>query len=108
MAAGAAALPALLRIARAQAYPTRPVRLIVGNPAGGGNDIIARLMGQWLSERLGQQFVVDMRTVRGRAPISQLRPSCARNRMAIRYLLSALPRPSTPRFTRSLISISFE
>src|SRR4051794_33610805 len=61
LAAGAAALPALPRIARAQAYPTRPVRLIVGNPAGGGNDIIARLMGQWLSERLGQQFVVENR-----------------------------------------------
>ena len=52
LAAGAAALPALSRIARAQAYPTRPVRVIVGFPAGGPNDIFARLMGQWLSERL--------------------------------------------------------
>src|SRR5438309_7925726 len=61
LAAGAAALPAVSRIARAQNYPTRPVRIIVGYPPGGGADITARLMGQWLSERLGQQFVVDYR-----------------------------------------------
>jgi tripartite-type tricarboxylate transporter receptor subunit TctC len=61
LAAGAAALPAVLRTARAQAYPTRPVRLIVGFPAGGPLDMLARLMGQWLSERLGQQFVIENR-----------------------------------------------
>jgi tripartite-type tricarboxylate transporter receptor subunit TctC len=61
LAAGAAALPAVSRIARAQAYPTRQVRLIVGFPAGGGSDILARLLGQWLSERLGQQFVIENR-----------------------------------------------
>src|SRR6516225_3176685 len=61
LAASAAALPALSRVARAQAYPTRPVRVIVPAPAGGGTDIVARLIGQWLSERLGQQFVVDNR-----------------------------------------------
>src|SRR5215468_11858420 len=61
LAAGAAALPTVWRSAWAQAYPTRPVRLIVGAPAGGGFDITARLMGQWLSERLGQQFVVENR-----------------------------------------------
>jgi tripartite-type tricarboxylate transporter receptor subunit TctC len=61
LAAGAAALLAVSRIARAQAYPTRPVRLISGFPAGGPNDIIARLMGQWLSGRLGQQFIVENR-----------------------------------------------
>ena len=61
LAAGAAALPAVSRIARAQAYPTRPVRIIVGFAAGGAPDIVARLMGQWLSERLGQQFVVENR-----------------------------------------------
>jgi tripartite-type tricarboxylate transporter receptor subunit TctC len=61
LAAGAAALPALPWIARAQAYPTRPVNLLVGFPAGGGIDIVARLMGQWLSERLGQSFVVENR-----------------------------------------------
>jgi len=61
LAAGAAALPAISRIARAQAYPSRPVRVVVGAPPGGGHDIIARLMGQWLSERLGQPFVIDNR-----------------------------------------------
>ena len=61
LAAGAAALPAFARVAVAQAYPTRPVRIIVGIPAGGGTDIVARLLGQWLSERLGQQFVIDNR-----------------------------------------------
>jgi len=61
LAAGAAALPAVSRMARAQAYPSRPVRIIVGFPAGGATDIQARLMGQWLSERLGQQFVVENR-----------------------------------------------
>jgi tripartite-type tricarboxylate transporter receptor subunit TctC len=61
LAAGAAALPAVSRFAWAQTYPTRPVRIIVGFAAGGGSDITARLIGQWLSERLGQQFVVDNR-----------------------------------------------
>jgi tripartite-type tricarboxylate transporter receptor subunit TctC len=62
LAAGAAALPATSRIAGAQAYPTRPVRLIEGFGAGGAPDIVARLVGQWLSEHLGQQFVIDNRT----------------------------------------------
>jgi tripartite-type tricarboxylate transporter receptor subunit TctC len=61
VAAGAAALPAVSRVANAQSYPTRPVRLIVPFAAGGGTDITARVMGQWLSERLGQQFVIDNR-----------------------------------------------
>jgi tripartite-type tricarboxylate transporter receptor subunit TctC len=61
LAAGAAALPAVSHIAKAQTYPTRPVRIIVGFAAGGGIDIIARLIGQSLSERLGQEFVIDNR-----------------------------------------------
>jgi tripartite-type tricarboxylate transporter receptor subunit TctC len=61
LAAGAAALPAVSRIVQAQTYPTRPVRLIVAVAAGGGADIVTRLMGQWLSERLGQQFIVENR-----------------------------------------------
>src|SRR6516165_2685427 len=61
LAAGAAALPAMSRFAWAQAYPTRPVRLIVGFPAGGGSDIAARLIVPWLSERLGQQFIIENR-----------------------------------------------
>src|SRR5262245_35140629 len=61
LAAGAAALPTVSRIARAQAYPSRPVRLIVGTTAGGVQDIVARLMAQWLSERFGQPFVVENR-----------------------------------------------
>jgi tripartite-type tricarboxylate transporter receptor subunit TctC len=62
LAVGAAALPAVSRIARAQAYPSRPVRIIVGFPAGGATDIQARLMGQWLSDRLGQQFIIENRS----------------------------------------------
>ena len=61
LAMAAAALPAVPRMARAQAYPSRPVRIIVGFPAGGATDIQARLMGQWLSDRLGQQFIVENR-----------------------------------------------
>ena len=61
LVAGAAALPAILRVARAQAYPSRPVRFVVGFAPGGGGDLATRLMGQWLSERLGQQFVVENR-----------------------------------------------
>jgi tripartite-type tricarboxylate transporter receptor subunit TctC len=61
LAAGAAALPAVSRVARAQAYPSRPVRIIVGFPAGFAADVIARLIARSLSESLGQQFVVDNR-----------------------------------------------
>ena len=61
LAAGAAALPAVSRIAWAQTYPSRPVRIFVPFAPAGSTDIVARLIGQWLSERLGQQFVIDNR-----------------------------------------------
>jgi tripartite-type tricarboxylate transporter receptor subunit TctC len=61
LAAGAAALPTISRIARAQAYPTRPVRIIVGFPAGGTNDVHARLIAEWLSRQFGSSFVVENR-----------------------------------------------
>ena len=65
LAAAAVALPAVSRIARAQSYPTKPVRIIVGFSAGGTADIVARVVGQWLSERLRQQFVIENRTGAG-------------------------------------------
>jgi tripartite-type tricarboxylate transporter receptor subunit TctC len=61
LTAGTVALPAVSRIARAQAYPSRPVRLIVGWPPGGAADIFGRLIGQLLSEQLGQQFIIENR-----------------------------------------------
>jgi tripartite-type tricarboxylate transporter receptor subunit TctC len=61
LAVGAIASPVVPRIARAQAWPARPVRIVVGFPAGGATDIQARLMGQWLTDRLGQQFIVENR-----------------------------------------------
>src|SRR5262245_27261608 len=65
LAAGAAVLPAVSRIARAQAYPTRPVRIIFGLASGSAGDILARLIGQWLSERLAQPFVIENRVGAG-------------------------------------------
>ena len=67
LAASAAALPAVSHIARAQAYPSRPVTIIVGFPVGGGIDLDARLMAQWLSDRLGQPFNVENRIGSGSA-----------------------------------------
>jgi tripartite-type tricarboxylate transporter receptor subunit TctC len=65
LAAGAMALPAASRLAQGQTYPARPVRLLEGFGPGGTPDIVARLVGQWLSERLGQSFVVENRTGAG-------------------------------------------
>ena len=65
LAAGAAALPALPRIAQADAYPSRPVRMLVGSTPGAAPDVVARLFGQWLAERLGQPFVIENRPAGG-------------------------------------------
>ena len=83
LAAGAAALPTFSRFAWAQAYPTRPVRIIVPYAPGGGPDIVARVMAQWLSERLAQPFVIEIAPVL--AAISAPRPLCAQPQMATRY-----------------------
>ena len=78
LAAGAAALPAVSRIARAQAYPARPVRgSSSALPPGGATDIIARLIGQWLSERLGQQFVIENRPGAGSNIATEAVVQCA-------------------------------
>ena len=61
LAAGVAALHAVPRIAQAQVYPSRPVRIVVATPPGGAADIHARMLGQWLSERLGQAFIIENR-----------------------------------------------
>jgi tripartite-type tricarboxylate transporter receptor subunit TctC len=104
LAAGAAALSAVSRFAWAQGYPNRPVRIIVGFPTGGGTDIVARLMGQWLSERLGQSFVIENRPGAGsnigteavvRAP-----------RTATRSCWQVRRTRSTRRFMKSSITIS--
>jgi tripartite-type tricarboxylate transporter receptor subunit TctC len=85
LAAGAAPLPVVPHIASAQAYPSRPVRWIVGFAAGGDTDIIARLIGQWLSERFGQQFIIENR------------PGAASN-IAIEAVVRARPRRLHARF----------
>ena len=87
LAAGAAALTAMPRSAEAQAYPSRPVRIIVPFPAGQATDTIARLMGQSLLERLGQPFV-SLRTERAPAAISAPKASCGQRLTAIRSCLS--------------------
>src|SRR5438552_1222908 len=83
VAAGAAALPVVSRLAWAQAYPSRPVRIVVTFTAGSTSDILARLIGQWLSERLGQQFVIENRPGAG-GTIGTEAVVRAHRRMAIR------------------------
>src|SRR5207248_2132511 len=93
LATGAAALPAMSRIARAQNYPTRPVHVLVGFAAGGGTDVAARVMAEWLSQQFGQQFVVENRL--GMA-----------GNLANQAVVNALPDGHTLLFTGSSSSIS--
>jgi tripartite-type tricarboxylate transporter receptor subunit TctC len=88
LAAGAAALPFAPHVARAQAYPSRPVHLIAGFPPGGVVDVFARLIGQWLSERLGQQFVIENRAGAG-------------GNLATEAVVKALPDGYTPTLCRA-------
>jgi len=97
LAAGAAVLFAAPHVATAQSYPTKPVHLIVGFPAGGPADIGARLTAQWLSERLGQQVIVENRP--GAATNIATEAASARRPTAIRCFFRWSPTPSTRRFT---------
>src|SRR5260221_12163304 len=105
LATAAAALPAATRLANAQGYPTRPVRIISGFPPGGVNDTYARLIGQWLSERLGQQFFIENRPGAGgniaAETLLEQRPTVTR--------CFSLPRPThgMRRFMTTSNSISF-
>jgi tripartite-type tricarboxylate transporter receptor subunit TctC len=104
LAAGAAALPVVQRFAWAQAYPSRPVRIIVGAAPSGTYDIMARLIGEWLSERLGQPFVIENRPGAGTTIGTEAVVKAPQ--MVIRSCLSAQrPQPARCSMTNS-ISIS--
>ena len=105
LAAAAAALPAMSRIAFALDYPTRPVRFVVGFPAGSATDIVARLIAQSLSERLGQQFIVD-ESARSRGAILPPRSSSGRSPMATRSFRSLHRTRSMQVSTTTSVSIS--
>ena len=104
LVAGVAAVPAVSGFARAQVYPTRPVRIIVGFAAGGGADITARLIGQSLSERLGQPFIVENRPGAAGNIGTELVVNAPPD--GYTFLLASVPNAATPRSTRSSISIS--
>ena len=90
LAAGAAALPAVSGTASAQAYPAKPIRWIIGFPAGGGADTVARIMEPWLSRRLGQPVIIENRP--GLRPTLRSRPWSARRPTATRCCGTACPR----------------
>src|ERR1700752_3204473 len=93
LAAGAAGLPAAARIARAETYPARPVHLVVGFSPGSASDINARLIGQWLSERMGQPFVIDNRSGAG-------------GNIATEYVVRAAPDGYTLLYASTAIAIN--
>ena len=105
LAVGAASLPAFSRSARSQNYPSRPVRIIVGFTAGGASDITARLLGQWLTVRLGQQFIIENRPGAG----TNIATEAVAKSPPDGYIccLSARPTPSTRHFMNGLTSILF-
>ena len=104
LAAGATVLPVVSRIARAQSYPTQPVRIIVGFGPGGVSDILARLIGQWLSERFGRPFVVDNRPGAGTNIATEAVARAPADGYTLLWLTSRTR--STRRSTTNSISIS--
>jgi tripartite-type tricarboxylate transporter receptor subunit TctC len=100
LAAGAAALPAFSRFAWGQSYPSRPVRILVGFAPGGGTDIMARLIGQWLSERLGQQFVIENRPGAGTNIATETLVNAAPDGYTL--LMAGLPNASNATFYEGL------
>jgi tripartite-type tricarboxylate transporter receptor subunit TctC len=106
LAAGAAALLPTLRIARAQSYPSRPVRIVAGFPAGGVVDLFARLMGQWLSQRLRQEFVVENRTGAAGNFATEAVAKSQPDGYTLLMISSANTVNATQRFTKTSSSIS--